>query len=219
MNTFIDADAAKLAGLQMDMLKKMREKKISLQDLEHFVRGELVLVPPPAVVNVPAAKPVDPFKLLDEFDVVVPKGFKHKTCLAEFKKNHEKEFYYFNPAFTDENFAKASTQLAPGRKLKVKIFGFQRVSSEQCLDKIREEKGVPVGAQGLTLAYLQGKAKLIKGKWHLSPDKKEALPKLDGYRLVPRVDANSSGGFDVFLGSWDGDWDDRYCLLVFCDSE
>lgn len=43
MNTFIGADAAKLAGLQVDLLKKMRDGKISLEDLGRFVRGELVV--------------------------------------------------------------------------------------------------------------------------------------------------------------------------------
>ncbi|OGZ65418.1 MAG: hypothetical protein A3C50_03705 [Candidatus Staskawiczbacteria bacterium RIFCSPHIGHO2_02_FULL_43_16] len=56
MNTFIDADAAKLAGLQMDLLKKMREKKISLESLEQFVRGELAPTERSAIVQAPPAK-------------------------------------------------------------------------------------------------------------------------------------------------------------------
>lgn len=42
MNTIIGADAAKLAGLQMDLLGKIRRGKISLESFEQFIRGELV---------------------------------------------------------------------------------------------------------------------------------------------------------------------------------
>jgi hypothetical protein len=42
MNTIIGADAAKLAGLQMDLLGKIRQGKISLESFEQFIRGELV---------------------------------------------------------------------------------------------------------------------------------------------------------------------------------
>ena len=42
MDTIIGADAAKLAGLQMDLLGKIRRGKISLESFEQFIRGELV---------------------------------------------------------------------------------------------------------------------------------------------------------------------------------
>lgn len=172
------------------------------------------------VLVVEEKKPEDPFKFLTEFEVIVPPGYVHDTCLNTFKQEHEKEFYYFNPAATDENFAKATTKLAPGRKFKVKVFGIAKsASSEQCLAKVRDEHGILLGAQGLTLAYLQGKAKLPKGKWHLSFDEKEALPYLGGDHRVPDVSAYSDGDFGFDLDGFGGDWGQGCCLLVFCDSE
>lgn len=162
----------------------------------------------------------NPFEFLMEFDVVVPNGFRHETCLGGFAKDHRKEFYYFNPAVTDANFAKATTNLTPGRKFKVKAFGVRKeASSEQCIEKVHQEKGVLVGAQGLTLAYLQGKGKLPKGKYYLSFDEKEALPYLDGSHRVPYVGAHSDGAFRFSLHYWGCSWDAIVCLLVFCDSQ
>jgi len=37
MNDFIDADAAKLAGLQIDLLQKLRQKKLTLKEVEAFL--------------------------------------------------------------------------------------------------------------------------------------------------------------------------------------
>lgn len=42
MDTSIGADAAKLAGLQMEFLKRYRQGNISLEDFEQFIRGELI---------------------------------------------------------------------------------------------------------------------------------------------------------------------------------
>ena len=42
MKSNIGTDAAKLAGLQVDLLTKIRAGKITLESLEKFVRGELV---------------------------------------------------------------------------------------------------------------------------------------------------------------------------------
>jgi hypothetical protein len=161
------------------------------------------------------------FEKVNEFDVVVPEGYNHATRLATFREAHEKEFGFFNGDITDQNFAKATTKLTPGRKFRVKVFQItEMVNSEDCLAKIRAEKGVLVGAQGASLAYEQGKSQLPVGRWSPSFDEKDALPVVGGYHRVPGVCRSSVGGFGFNLGVFgSGWWGGVFCLLVFCDLE
>ncbi len=77
------------------------------------------------------------------------------TFRATHQNEENKEFYFYNDAITDANYAAiATTKLTPGRKFLVKVFGItERVSSDDCLAKIKVEKGTLVGAQGASLAY------------------------------------------------------------------
>ncbi len=54
MIPIIGADAAKLAGLQMDLLNKLRKGKVTLEELELFLRGKN-----------PFEKPTDPLEFWD----------------------------------------------------------------------------------------------------------------------------------------------------------
>ena len=102
----------------------------------------------------------DRFDLVTSFDVVVPKNYNHATRLGTFRETHGKEFYYYDNAITDANYAKVTTKLTPERKLKVKIFQITtRVSSEDCLGFLRGQKAILLGAQGASLAYEQGNVK------------------------------------------------------------
>ena len=95
--------------------------------------------------------------------------------METFKREYGSEFDNYHDAITDINFAKATTKLVPGRRMKVKVFQMNtpiRVSSESCHRFLKSQKAILVGAQGLTLAYEQGKDKLPKGKWHVSFDEK-----------------------------------------------
>ena len=161
----------------------------------------------------------DRFDLVTSFDVVVPKNYNHATRLGTFREAHGKEFYYYDDAITDANYAKVTTKLIPERKLKVKIFQITtRVSSEDCLGFLRGQKAILLGAQGASLAYEQGKNQLPKGRWHVSFDEKNALwVDSVGYHRVPYVDAYSDGGFGFRLGYFGIDWDSDACLLCFCD--
>lgn len=158
---------------------------------------------------------------LTEFSLLVPEKYCHNTQLTSFAERFRSEFYYFNDAITDQNFGKATIQLTPGQKLQAKIFGIKsgmRVSSVQCLDFLRSQKVILVGAQGLSLVYELDKGKLPKGKWTVSFDKKDALwVDGDGCHRVPCIDARSDGGFRFDLGSFGNGWYDDYGLLCLCD--
>ena len=80
----------------------------------------------------------DRFELVNTFEIVVPEGYDHRTRLDSFGKEYRKAFYYYNDAITDKNYAKATTKLEPGRKLKVKVFQIKEtVTSEDCMAKLQ----------------------------------------------------------------------------------
>lgn len=164
-------------------------------------------------------KPTEKFELLNTVSITVPQGYDHVNRLDSFSKEHRKEFYYYNVSITDKNYAKATTKLEPGRKLKVKVFQIkERVTSEDCMAHLRSQKAVLVGAQGASLVYEQKKDELPVDRWSVSFDEKDALWKdADGDHGVPDVYRYSDGGFKFYLGNFEYDWDDGHCLLCFCD--
>lgn len=161
----------------------------------------------------------DRFGLINTFSIVVPQGYDHATRLGSFREKHRKEFYYYNEAITDKNYAKATTKLEPGRKLKVKVFQInERVTSLDCLAHLRSQKAVLVGAQGASLVYEQKKDELPVDRWSVSFDEKDALwEDGGGYLRVPYVFRYSGGGSGFVLGDFEDGWSDGYCLLCFCD--
>jgi hypothetical protein len=151
----IGADAAKLAGLQVDLLTKVRKGSITLEELEMFnnlspkARAERFgdFKKPKSVLP---AKPTDKFSLLvDLGTITVPDNYDHVTRLATFKKENEKKFYSYNSAITDENFPKPTRILKPGDKFQVRAFK-QIVSgettSEERMAFLSKQKAVFVGA-------------------------------------------------------------------------
>jgi hypothetical protein len=217
----IDAGTAKLAGLQIDMLQKIRNGQITISHLEWF--NNLSSLQRDMLSGADLTKLGDPrFEYLKTIEVTVPEGYDHDTRLTTFgTPERRKEFYYYHEGLTDANFAeKATSKLIGGRKFAVKIFGIKKdqvVTSEDCLAQIKRVNGILTGAQGASLVYEQKKAELPKGKYYVSFDEKEALPVLGGYHGVPCVDANSDGAFEFNLGYFEHDWLDDRCLLCFCD--
>ena len=131
---------------------------------------------------------VNKFKLINTFDIVVPKDYNHSKRLDSFSKKNRRRFHYYNWNITDKNY-KATVKLEPGCKFKVKIFGLGEArglsfSSEECLKKLHSEKAILVGAQGLSLVWEQKKEELLVNRRLISFDEKKALWK----------DANSSHG-------------------------
>lgn len=211
----IGAEAAKLAGLQMDCNSKIKNCSLGLDEFECFLN----LTPEQRQQALSNFMKDPRFKLANAFNIEVPKGYDQATRLAIFKAAHEKEFYYYNSDITDKNFDKATVKLMPGRKFKVKIFQItETVNSEDCLKFLKTQKAVLTGAQGASLVYELAKSKLPKGHWYVSFDEKDALwVDSDGSHLVPYVHRDSDGDFGFYLGDFGNGWDSGRCLLVFCD--
>ena len=217
MKNPIGVDAAKLAGLQIDMLQKFRNGQITVNHLEWF--NKLSKRDRDKLSWLTAVD--DRFILVKTFTITVPENYNHLTALATFKKEHGKKFYYYNENTNDENFKNVSAKLTPGQKLTVKVFGItERMSSEDCLAYLKSQKAIFTGAQGVCLVFEQKREELPKGKWYISFDEKKALWKdSDGDRGVPYLGCRSDGDFNFVLGDFDGDWHDGHCLLCFCDFE
>ncbi len=194
-----------------------KEDLIGLVDGTHEIKAKTVEVKPEAV-------PGEKFDLLLDLGVItVPDDFVHSTHLATFSKNNRKKFYYYRDDITDKNFNKATVQLVPGRKLRVKAFK-QTVSgyttSEERMAFLKTQNNIFTGAVGASLVFEQKRDLLPKGKPYSSFDEKEALLK-DSCDMhgVPVVYARTDGGFWFGLEGFECDWYVDGCLLCFCDEE
>jgi hypothetical protein len=218
----IGAESARWAGLQIDLLAKYRAGHITADHLDWFNNLSKETRDKLAGVNTPLTPLVDNrFELITSFEVTVPTSYVHATQLDSFRATHQseknKEFYYYNPALTDANFAKTPV-LAPGKKFLVKAFQIKGVvTSDDCLAQLRRVKATLTGAQGASLAYEQAKDKLPISRWSLSFDEKDNLPFVGGCHGVPSVRRGSGGGFGFRLDVFEGGWDGGCVLLAFCD--
>jgi len=151
--------------------------------------------------------------------IVVPEDYIHDTRLDSFSKQNRKKFYYYNDDITDANFAKATTKLVPGRKLRVKVFKqivSDTTTSEERMAFLESQNAVLTGAQGASLVFEQKRDELPKDCWYLSFDKKDALWKdADGHFRVPNVFRGRDWGF--YLSSFRSNWVGSHYLLCFCD--
>ena len=215
MEKNIGADAAKLAGLQIDTLQKVRNGQITLEHWEWFNKLNRVERDNLAGVNVVVSR----FSLLSSLQFTVPEGYNHSTQLASFSKENRKKFYSYNDNITDENFAKTTNKLVPGKTYEAKIFGITKwVTSEDCLAFLKTQNAILVGAQGISVVWQQAKENLPKGKYTLSFDEKNALWRdAGGRRRVPSVGRDVGGGWDFGLGDFESDWHDGSCLLCLFD--
>ncbi len=217
MNTIIGVDAAKLAGLQIDMLQKVRSGHLTLTQIEWWQN-----LPREERDRLCGATSLDPrFTLVTTLDIMVPADYVHATQLATFKEKHKKDCYYYNDDTTDTNFAKVSTPLTAGRKFKVKVWKqvvAGDTTSGERLAFLRSQKAVFTGAQGASLVFAQQRQALPRGYWYTSFDEKETLwQDAVGFHRVPGVSADSGGGFVFGLGDFESEWSEGYCLLCFCD--
>jgi hypothetical protein len=226
----IDADAAKLAGLQIDLLQKVRQGNVTLDHLEWFLglnkatRDALVVGERPASKLVSPAKPTKKFALLvDLGTITVPNDYDHATWLALFSEKNRQKLYHYNDVITDPNFSKPSRILKPGDKLRV--WAFKQIvpgttTSEERMAFLATQKAVHTGAQGASFVFEQKRDQLPKGFWYTSFDEKDRLWKdADGSHRMPYVYAYSGGGFHFDLGYFEGVWDDDDAFLCFCDIE
>ena len=215
MKNIIGADAAKLAGLQIDTLQKIRNGQITLEHWEWF--NMLNKAERDRLTGVNATDPR--FPLLTTFQFTVPENYVHATQLASFAKENREKFYFYNDNITDANFAKVTNKLTSGKIYEAKIFGItERVTSEDCLVFLKTQKAILVGAQGISIVWQQAKEQFPKGKWTVSFDEKDALwQDADGYHRVPYVRQRSDGDWHFFLGNFEFDWYDDDCVLCLRD--
>ncbi|OGG42652.1 hypothetical protein A3I34_00940 [Candidatus Jorgensenbacteria bacterium RIFCSPLOWO2_02_FULL_45_12] len=217
MKTIIGVDAAKLAGLQIDTLQKMRSGQMTLAQLEWF--NNLTKEQREAILSGKKISSIEPrFELLKKFLITVPKDYDHGTQLDTLKR---KEFYFFNDAITDRNFRNATQKLVPGKTYLAKLFSIRKTAtSDDCLGLYKAVGAILSGAQGMSLVYQLKRSELPKGKWTVSFDEKDALwQDPGGNHRVPSVFAYSDGGFEFDLGGFEVDWDSDHVVLCLCDCE
>jgi len=196
MSAIIGADAAKLAGLQIDTLQKLTAP----------------------------AEPTEKFALLVDLGVItVPDDYVHATALATFMKENRKKFYDVNGNIVDANFPNPTRILKPGDKLRVRAF--QQIvvgttTSKERMAFLATKKAIHTGAHGASLVFEQKRDQLPKGKWYASFDEPDRLwEDANGDHRVTCVKAHSDGGFDFSLGYFEFVWDDSGAFLGFCDLE
>jgi len=155
------------------------------------------------------------FLLATTFNLTIPTSYDHTAQLALFIKENHQKFFFIHDAITDANFANR-TRLKPGKTYTVKIFLIAKrvtVTSEECLEFLKTQKAVLVGAQGVSLAWQFKKEKFPIGKVLLSFSK------------------NSRRGTPSIMPNWVCGWmfgfvhyksfyvRDDSCLLCFCNPE
>ena len=227
MKNIIDTDAAKLAGLQIDTLQKVRNGQVTLGQWERFNNlssedrearfGDWKMLEPTASVE-----PTEKFALLVDLGIItVPDYYDHAMALASFGKKNRKKFYYYNGAITDPNFPNPTRVLKPGDKLRVSAFKQvvgDTTTSEERMAFLATQKAIHTGAQGASLVFDQKRDQLPKGKWYASFDEKDRLwTDADGRHRVPYVSADSDGDFDFDLGDFERVWNVRNAFFCSCD--
>lgn len=215
MNTIIDADSAKLAGLQIDFLQKFRQGNVTLEQFKWWLNLSKhqrdVLMRGGAFQPNEAEVVVKPkFALLVDLGVItVPNDYVHAFRLEVFREKHQngavKSFCYYNNSITDKNLSIPSRILHPGDKLRVRAF--QQVplgvtSFEERISFLRQQTGNAfAGAQGASLVFEQRRGQLPKGKQYASLDEEKRLWK-DERRAhrISRLDCLPDGAYGFDLG-------------------
>jgi len=227
--TVIDADAVKLAGLQIDTLQKVRSGQVTLDQWERFNNlstddrearfGDWKKPEPTA-----PAETTEKFALLVDLGIItVPDDYVHEKRLATFRKQNHKKFYYYDNAITDAKFPNPTRILKPGDKFCVRAFkqvvGGTTTSKER-MAFLATQKAVHTSAQGVSLVFDQKRDQLPKGKRYVSFDEKDRLwTDANGRSRVPGVHCDLGGDFIFFLFYFERVWLDSDAFLCFCDSE
>lgn len=227
MNTIIDADAAKLAGLQIDTLQKVRSGQITLGQWERFNNlstddREARFGDWKKPESTAHAEPTEKFALFVDLGIItVPDNYDHATALKSFGNKNRRKFYYYNDEITDKNFPNPTRVLKPGDKLHVRVFKqivSGRTTSEERMDFLRKENAVFTGAQGASLVFDQKRDKLPVGKWYASFDEKDRLLlDTDGDHKLLNMRCTPEGVFSFRLGFFESEWHDVNAFLCFCD--
>lgn len=219
MSEIIGADAAKLAGLQIDLLAKYRDGSLNLDSLAWWLN--LSQASRNAVIQAEherflAAKkvPAEKFELFADLGIItVPDGHVHEACLDAFFAKFGKSRCPCDKNITDANFSDPSRVLMPGDELRVQVFHqvvSGRTTSQERMAFLerRKEGNVYVGAQGITFVFEQKRGQLSNGRmWYSSFDQADRLWKdFAGYPMVPRMVDGSDADFHINLSYFGNDW-------------
>jgi len=228
----IGAETARLAGLQIDQLTKLRAGQMTLDQIERFNN----LKPEareerfgdwerPKPVSAPIAEIVK-FGLLADLGIItVPASHVPGTYLSSFKERHQggkkKSFYGYNDNVTDENFSNPTWVLKPGQKLWVRAYKQivpGQTTSEERMAFLTTVNSRHTGAQGASLVFDQKRNQLPKGYWYGSFDEPERLwEDAGGSHRVPELVVGSDGDFGFSLGGFEDPWRVSHVILSFCD--
>jgi hypothetical protein len=232
MTDSINADAATLAGLQIDFLQKFRGGQVTLNDFKMFLNlsaedrakrfGDWNAAREEFIHNIPSLWSVwMKFTLLEDFGViVVPEEYDHATYLTSFEKQNRGKFWYYDKDITDTNFSNPSRILKAGDRLQVKAFKQivpgETLSAERIVF-LHMQNAVYTGAQGAGLVFEQRCVKLQKGMRYVSFDKVRLCEDVDLGRRVPVVVAKPEGDFRFDLESLGRSWNRKDAFLCFCE--
>lgn len=190
MDTFIEAETARLAGLQIDLLHKVRKGQVTLDQVEWLLnlRKDVRERLKRSVIS----KPNPLFTLVDAFELVVPVNYHHDIQLRAFRKSHTRQKFGYNDAVNDNDCAQVTTKLEPSQKYVIKIFQMKEpiASPEGCMEVLQEEGIIFTGAQGLSLVYEKSRAYIEADCRYFSFDRKDALPK---WHATPKWHADCPG--------------------------
>lgn len=225
MNNIIDADAAKLAGLQIDLLQKMRQGHITLDHLDWFTklsknaRDEFVT----GGKSDPSFKSAAKFELLADLGTLtVPEDYNHVTALKALNNKYcEKYYYHEGNKLCDLDFPNPTRIMKPGDKFNIRVFNQVSkglTSSKERLTFLTTQKAVYLGAQGISLVFDQMRDELQRGLWYISFDEPDRLWKdSSGARRVTGIGVRSDGVFDISLMRFGEGWDDNCAFFCFSD--
>ena len=227
--TVIDADAVKLAGLQIDTLQKVRSGQVTLDQWERFnnlstddreARFSNWKKPEPTA----PAETTEKFALLVDLGIItVPDDYAHEKWLTTFREQNHKKFFYYDKAITDAKFPNPTRILKPGNKFCVRAFKQVvggTTTSEERMAFLATQKAVHTSAQGVSLVFDQKRDQLPKGKRYASFDEKDHLwTDADDHHRVSDVYCHSDGYFNFYLGNFEDVWDVSHAFLCFCDIE
>lgn len=209
-NIIIGVEAAKLAGLQIDLLQKHRQGNVTSAHLEWFLG--LKVTERDALVAGEKLPPkfAAPRKRAEKFELLVDLG------IITVPEDH-----ISNPIFCGLHFSNPSRALKPGEQLRVKAYRqrvpYETTSRERMsyLER-RAEGNVYVGAQGIELVISQALGKLPRNYWYGSFDKKSNLPEVsvDCYR-VPHARVHADGDFSRNCAVFGGSWINSHAFLGF----
>lgn len=240
MNTIIDADAAKLAGLQIDLLQKLRSGSLTLEQLQywinlnsttrnHHMEENIRMIPCCEAPNgefLPAYEEgLEKFRLLADLGVItVPGDYNHETQLEKFdEQNHKDLYYYYRDGIGDDNdFPNPTRILSPGDNFHVRVFAPAwdkvTITLEECLVFLTLQKAVHTGAPGASLVFNQKRDQIEKNKWYCSLDEKDHLWTFSvGHHGVPGIHRNSDDSFWFHLVDFEHVCNNTKAILCFTE--